>query len=334
MTEGEIVAGATIASAVFAALLLIAVFRLRPKIARAICGVLSILALVITGGLFWYSHRPLPSPTGQRLFQGIDYIREVRAEPRPVIIHVVRIDLDAPGIRFFVTPGGEDIPARTVSQFLDEFDLQLAINGDFFDPWHDFFPWDYYPHVGDPVNARGLAASEGEVFTDGYAATYDTLYISAENRVSFDTSIGDPYNAISGNQLLIINGVRQVLQGVSSYSDGLHPRTAVGLDALEQTLIMMLVDGRQPNYSEGVSLAELSDLLLEYGAYHAINLDGGGSTTLVVEGNDGNPVVLNSPIHSRIPGRERPIANQLGVYAAPSSNGSCRRSGLQLPSVS
>lgn len=62
---------------------------------------------------------------------------------------------------------------------------------------------------------------------------------------------------------------------------------------------------------------ELADLLLEYGAYSAINMDGGGSVTLVVEGPDGKPEVLNSPIHARIPGLERPVANHLGIYALP-----------------
>ena len=44
-----------------------------------------------------------------------------------------------------------------------------------------------------------------------------------------------------------------------------------------------------------------------------MNLDGGGSSTLVVEGPDGEPRVLNSPIDNYIPGRERPVANHLGI---------------------
>jgi hypothetical protein len=84
------------------------------------------------------------------LFQGVEYIRDVRSEPRPLVIHVVIIDLDAPGLRFLVTPGDPNgeyhIPqARTTSNFLEEFDLQLAINGDFFDPWWSNVPdfWNY-----------------------------------------------------------------------------------------------------------------------------------------------------------------------------------------------
>jgi exopolysaccharide biosynthesis protein len=80
--------------------------------------------------------------------------------------------------------------------------------------------------------------------------------------------------------------------------------------------LLFVVDGRQPNYSEGMSLPELAQVMLDYGADTALNLDGGGSSTLVMEGNDGKPHVLNSPIHGRVPpGRERPVANHLGIFA-------------------
>jgi exopolysaccharide biosynthesis protein len=61
-----------------------------------------------------------------------------------------------------------------------------------------------------------------------------------------------------------------------------HPRTAAGRTA-DGGLIVMVVDGRQPE-SRGVGLEELATLMLEVGAIEAINLDGGGSTTLVVNG--------------------------------------------------
>jgi hypothetical protein len=318
MTEAARTTAAGWISLLAAGVLLLAAARARRQSIRIALGVLTTVVLVIGGTLFWYTHRPLPAPMHETLFQGIEYIRDVRSEPRPLVIHVVRIDLDTPGLRFFVTPVGENIPAQTVSQFVAQYHLQLAINADYFEPWRDTFPWDYYPHVGDPVNTRGLAASEGTVFTQGFAGAgnYDTLYLSADNHVSFDTPNGAIYNAVSGLPFLLSGG-KSLVGGEDSvgYNTELHPRTAVGVDRTERTLILMLVDGRQPNYSEGVSLGELADLLLEYGAYHAINLDGGGSSTLVIEGTDGAPLVLNSPIHGRIPGRERPIANQLGVYA-------------------
>jgi exopolysaccharide biosynthesis protein len=46
----------------------------------------------------------------------------------------------------------------------------------------------------------------------------------------------------------------------------------------------------------------------------AMAMDGGGSSTLVVEGEDGSPRILNTPIDNYIPGRERPVGNHLGIY--------------------
>jgi hypothetical protein len=64
----------------------------------------------------------------------------------------------------------------------------------------------------------------------------------------------------------------------------------------------MVIDGRQPGYSEGATLAETAALLISYGAYEGMNLDGGGSATLVMQSRLGFPQVLNSPINHGIPG--------------------------------
>ncbi|MDQ2693735.1 MAG: phosphodiester glycosidase family protein, partial [Chloroflexota bacterium] len=77
---------------------------------------------------------------------------------------------------------------------------------------------------------------------------------------------------------------------------------------------IVVVDGRQPFYSEGATFVELAEILIEQGAFMAMALDGGGSSTLVVEGENGAPRILNSPIDSLIPGRERPVGNHLGIY--------------------
>jgi hypothetical protein len=297
---------------------------------RTLIGVgLTLLILIGIAGLylFWYTHRPLPPALDHApLFQGVTYTRVIRDDPRPLVIHGLQVDLAAPGIGFLVTPrdgekGGYDYSARTTSQFLEQFKVQVAINGDFFDPWRDFGPWDYYPHEGDVTNVSGMAVSQGKLVTDGYSAVDAAVYISRDNRVSFAPPEGELYNVIAGNVIYLRDGTYDDSIRPDPYIAEPHPRTAVALSQDERTLIIVVVDGRQPNYSEGVTLPELAAITIEFGGYTALNLDGGGSSTLVVKGQDGRPLQLGSAIHTRIPGRERPIANHLGIFALPLPDG-------------
>jgi hypothetical protein len=89
------------------------------------------------------------------------------------------------------------------------------------------------------------------------------------------------------------------------FSEARHPRTAVGLRA-DGRVLLVAVDGRQPERSVGMTIAELTALLLELGAVEAVNMDGGGSTTMVVRGR-----VVNSP--SDLTG-ERPVGDALLVF--------------------
>ena len=79
----------------------------------------------------------------------------------------------------------------------------------------------------------------------------------------------------------------------------------------------LVIDGRQPGYSEGVNTLEMADWLKWLGAHDAALFDGGGSTTLVVEDSHGRSKVMNRPIHDGVPGTERVNGNHLGLYAQP-----------------
>ncbi|GGB85099.1 hypothetical protein GCM10007417_26400 [Glycocaulis alkaliphilus] len=92
------------------------------------------------------------------------------------------------------------------------------------------------------------------------------------------------------------------------------PRTAIGLADNGTRLIMVVADGRQPGYSQGMNHAALIELFQAYGAHDAMSLDGGGSSTMGVRGETG-PVIMNRPIHTRVPGRERPLGNHIAIFA-------------------
>lgn len=97
----------------------------------------------------------------QPVFRGVDYVLVERTVPRPLRVHLVKIDLTSPAVRVLSTPGevGQEKPfaAQTTSAFLEKWNCQIAVNGDFFEPFHSKFPWDYFPHAGDAVKVLGAA---------------------------------------------------------------------------------------------------------------------------------------------------------------------------------
>ncbi|MBX7236633.1 MAG: phosphodiester glycosidase family protein [Caldilineales bacterium] len=282
-----------------------------------------VISIFIAVGIAWLGWRlridwlrPERSAYSMELVPGLHYRREARSSPRPLLIHILTVDLHQPGLGVLVTPGNRtergEISARTTSAFAREFGVQVAINGSFFEPFHaGAWPWDYYPHSGDPVDVTGLAISDGRI------------YSSADNKHPVLCIVGDRFTlgslqcppatteALAGDRVL-------VQAGKLSYSErapALHPRTMVALAPNGNTLWLVIVDGRQTGYSEGVTLTELAEIALELGADSAMSLDGGGSSTLVAAIH-GEVRVLNSPIHQDIPMFERPVANHLGVYVS------------------
>jgi hypothetical protein len=126
-------------------------------------------------------------------YQGVTYKREVRDDPRPMVIHILTIDLKANGIKTLVTPGDPDAAesstARTTSEFMEEYVVQIAINGDAFTPWHSWGALGYYPHSGDLVEPIGYAASKGVVYSED-THSEPTLYLYKNNKASIESVIG------------------------------------------------------------------------------------------------------------------------------------------------
>lgn len=99
--------------------------------------------------------------------------------------------------------------------------------------------------------------------------------------IEFPEAPGPVLEMVGGNPRLVQQGI--AIRTTGSFSTTRHPRTALGWRK-DGTLLLVTVDGRQTGYSVGMSLAEMSSLFLGLGAVEAVNLDGGGSTTLVIDG--------------------------------------------------
>jgi exopolysaccharide biosynthesis protein len=116
-------------------------------------------------------------------------------------------------------------------------------------------------------------------------------------------------NIIGGGPQLIKNGRVEITNAAEkilpSFVSDYHPRTAIAKLKSGQ-ILLVAVDGRQPGESIGMSLTMLADLLLEFGAVEAINLDGGGSTTMVIKNK-----LVNKPSDAT---GERPVSDAILVY--------------------
>ncbi len=115
-------------------------------------------------------------------------------------------------------------------------------------------------------------------------------------------------DAVGAGPVVVSNGQVDVMTNeevfFGSAIPDTHPRTAAGITA-DGELLLVLVDGRQP-LSRGVTLEELAALMVDIGAEKALNLDGGGSSSLVVNGK-----LLNRPSGRTL---ERQVMSAIGVF--------------------
>jgi exopolysaccharide biosynthesis protein len=139
------------------------------------------------------------------------------------------------------------------------------------------------------------------VSTEGHASIEDCADLSREVLANADDAMGS-------NERIVRDG-----ENTATWRE-LHPRTAIGVTGDEE-LVLVVVDGRQRGYSEGMTTPEVAEVMLDFGVVDAINLDGGGSTTLVI--NRGEPLVINRPVGRRRAGTLREVGSSFGVFAGP-----------------
>ncbi len=112
--------------------------------------------------------------------------------------------------------------------------------------------------------------------------------------------------AIGGLPRIIRDGLTSIEKG-GKFADVRHPRTGIGFSKDGTILFLFTVDGRQENYSKGMTLYEMAGFMRSIGVYQGMNLDGGGSSTMVVANK-----VVNRPSDAT---GERPVANALLVIS-------------------
>lgn len=177
----------------------------------------------------------------------------------------------------------------------------------------------------DTSGGPTIIPPRGSVLSAGVrvpAATRARLLVAATARRHIDVAVHltpvAPREAVGGFPVLVRDSVEVAgldSAGPASFAPVRHPRTIVAISAAGRRLLLIAVDGRRPGYSAGMTLRESAWLARALGATDAINLDGGGSTTLVVARRTASRyryVVANTPSDSA---GERPVGNVLAIEA-------------------
>jgi hypothetical protein len=258
------------------------------------------------------------APTSAKIvtlpFAGITYIDTSAATPRPIHVHAIQVDLATPGIRLMLTPpsGPRETIRQTTEDFVNSVHAQAGINAHFFLP---------FPSTDTSDWVIGLAASDGRVFSaceapeQSFALVADApaINIDATNHASIvhcdpaqpdGRHVKEPvqlWTALSGSAQIVTDGVATIPQyrdaaypdgtltpdGANHYDNGhswydvVTARSAIGLSKDGRTLTLFTVDAR--GGSAGMTVGEVAKWLVdEYRVWNALNLDGGGSTSLVL----------------------------------------------------
>jgi phosphodiester glycosidase len=282
-------------------------------------------------------------------WNGVTHIARSLASPRAVTMHVVLIDLAAAGLRFKLTPpsGTRETVRQTTMAFLEAEGAQVAINSHFFLP---FPSTDTEANLVGLAASEGQVYSAFEAPVQSYAIVKDApaINVDRQNRATLvhrragdanGTAVAEAvslWTAVAGSAQIVTDGVTTIPSYVSAllprallipggpgaaiYSNAnswyglLNARTAIGLTADRRTLVLMTVD--RAGSSLGMSVAEVADrLVADYGVRDALNLDGGGSTTMAMEDPATHARQLVNQSSDNPTGRA--VGSNLAVFAAP-----------------
>ena len=174
-----------------------------------------------------------------------------------------------------------------------------GVNADFFD-------------MGGTNVMRGLCIKDGKFISGtgdrpwfGITTEGDAVMGTSDEYLNYKDKLT---TAVGASHVILRKGKTDNLSNGTEFSDTRHPRTAAGVTD-DGTVVLIVVDGRQPAISNGASLADLAYIMASLGCVDAVNLDGGGSSTFIIKNEKGELVTKNSPSGGTL----RAVANGLMV---------------------
>ncbi|MET3729578.1 exopolysaccharide biosynthesis protein/Icc-related predicted phosphoesterase [Fictibacillus halophilus] len=234
-------------------------------------------------------------------------------EGKKIESFVVEVDVHNPNVAIEAgTPNDEDAfslqPVRAQANAANGENHQVvaAVNADF-----------YNMATGEP---HGVVYKDGRAIKGTSGRSWNFFGIKKDgnavigNSTEFESMKTDLQEALGGNAILVRNS--QIYQTPQTGQDK-EPRTAVGIKE-DGDVFFVVIDGRQEPYSSGISMKDLAQLMIDHGAVHALNLDGGGSSTFTTRKLGEDVIEVDNQPSDR---NERSVANSwLVVTKEPSDH--------------
>ncbi len=242
--------------------------------------------------VFWFLSIALPSSGGaepQILARGC-----LNYEKVSDFVHLTKIDLKCQDLQFVVDLDPHN--RKTVTEFVNSNRLLVAINGD-------------YPRSSLNINDGKVLAGSSDRLDRSFLAC-DSRYECIIDGKNTRTDVNPDWVFAVGGWQSIIDGEfkcdgEKEVRCKESYANRPNPRTAIGLNREKKELYFIVVEGRQPSFP-GVTLQELSELFRKLAIPEGLNLDGGGSSTMIIDGRRVNRLPIGQTF-------ERPVIGHFGI---------------------
>ena len=220
----------------------------------------------------------------------------------------------APGARFDIVPA-EEGALETTTALAARSGAVAAVNGSFFNMRKPYGSVNYLRVDGAEVSPnvlRGVRNTRRTLQQTGAVATWEgSLYMLKGDVIARWERDIEAEDIVTTGPMLLVGGECEPVTK-DGFNTARHPRTAVGRRA-DGTVVLVVADGRN-ELAAGLTMAELQQVMAALGCRDAINLDGGGSTAMVVRGQ-----VVNHPCDNKKfdAAGERRVANAIVVTLAP-----------------
>lgn len=231
---------------------------------------------------------------------GIEYQLKVLDAPRPVRVHILKIDLAHSSLQLRMVvaadPDGDGPAEAALTDPLalaNDPSVAAFIN---VNPWQGMIDEkgkrDSRWRAGQSVDILGLAKSGGMTRSPAKENDGAAVTVGVDRKVRFGKVPEglDFREGLNGFSAVVSAGNALVVPDAS-----IHPRSAIGADKDGSVVWLVVADGRQAGFSEGMNLTELGKLMLDLGCWDAVNLDGGGSSVLGLSDASGKLKITNSP---------------------------------------